>query len=331
MLGKGFLPVGLVLALLLGLAWPEGGRWLSGGTMTLGLIATIFLISGYQTHPGSLRVTSPMAGALGIVAVISFGGGAALGWVAAHLPGIDPAMATGLIVMSVMAPTLSSVIVITRESGGDALWATLLTMSLNLLGIFVIPLLLSLLLSGSGVGLPAGDLLVDLILSVLLPFCCGVALRWWWAWELPRWVGRVPTLLVIALSYVSFSVGREALLGSGAGTLLLLIVAVLGIHLALFGFTVALSRWWRFAVPEQKAMAFLASQKTLPTALGVLVALGDVGGAALLPCVLFHFSQILVDAVIAARWRGGSGEGGVELAGLPCLNEGHHESRPSLS
>src|SRR5690606_29881813 len=130
----------------------------------------IFFINGYQTHPRTLKVTRRLVAGFFIAALLSFGGGAILGRMAAFLPGLDPAMVPGLLVMSVMAPTLSSVIVITHESGGNTTWAALLTMGINLLGIFVIPPMLSGLLAGGEVTLPAMKLFLDLILSVLLPF-----------------------------------------------------------------------------------------------------------------------------------------------------------------
>jgi len=299
----GLLPVGLVLALVLGMILPEPGLWLGGARITFALIAIIFFINGYQTHPRTLKITRRLGAGFFIAALLSFGGGAALGHLAAFLPGLDPAMVPGLLVMSVMAPTLSSVIVITHESGGNTTWAALLTMGINLLGIFVIPPMLSGLLAGGEVALPAMKLFRDLVLSVLLPFCLGLGLRATWNRLPHRWVNKTPTLLVILLSYVSFSSGRASVLGSGWEVLAAVIAAVCAIHFGLLLLAALVTALCRFAPDERKAITFLSSQKTLPMAIGVLTALGYSGGPALLPCVLFHFCQILVDSVIADRWR----------------------------
>ena len=54
-------------------------------------------------------------------------------------------------------------------------------------------------------------------------------------------------------------------------------------------------------VPENKALLFVASQKTLPISISILAALGDKTALALLTCIVFHFWQLLVDSIISAK------------------------------
>ena len=301
---KWILPGGLVAALVLGMTVPGPGIRLGDSKLALVMIGMIFFINGYQTHHSALVVSRRLAGAFVLSAVVAFGGGSLLGSLAARLPVFDTQIALGILVMSIMAPTLSSVIVITRESKGNTVWATLLTMAINCLGVFVIPPLLSWLVKEREIALPATALFRDLVLSVVVPFCLGLLLRRWLQKKPSGLVNLTPTLLIILLSYVSFSGGRETVLQSGLDLVGWIVAVVLGIHLGLLGAAFAAGKALGFEEGERKAIAFLSSQKTLPTAVGVMAALGYAGGAALLPCVVFHFCQILADSLIAIRWRG---------------------------
>ena len=299
------LPVGLVLALLAGLLTPSLGSYASGPRTTLSIVAILFLINGYQTELRSLVMTKRLGGAFVVSALVSFVGGGLLGKALVSMAPFDADVAIGILVMSVMAPTLSSVIVITKESGGNTAWAILMTVGLNLLAIFAIPLLLKFLLWGTPVSLPAGSLLRDLVLGVLVPFVVGVVLRRLIRRPPPAPVNLLPTLLVIFLSYMSFCSGRQILIDSKPGILALMVAGLLGMHLAMLALATGLAVLCGYSTPERKAVGFLSSQKTLPTAIGILASLGRTGGAAL-PCVMFHFSQILCDSILAALWRGRS-------------------------
>ena len=303
MIKRLLLPVGLIVALAVALVFPQPGLWMEGRTLTLAIIATIFLINGYQTELHSLVFGKRLLGAFGIAFLISFVGGSLLGAAAVRVIPFPPGVDVGILVMCTMAPTLSSAIVITRESGGNASWAILLTVGLNLVSIVAIPALLKLLLATTAVTLPVVSMLVDLLLTVLLPFLVGVSLRSGIRRAPSPFIALLPTLLIILLSYRSFCSGRGVLLASSASQLLVLAAVVLGIHLLLLCAAIVLTFVFRYALPERKAIAFLSSQKTLPTAIGILSSLGGVSGPAALPCVMFHFLQIVFDSLLASFWN----------------------------
>jgi sodium/bile acid cotransporter 7 len=296
------LPVGLVFALFGGIFAPSLGLRMAGPGTTFSIIAVMFLVNGYQTDLKTFSFNRRLLAAFFICTILTFAGGSSLGKLLVSLVSFDPYIATGIIIMCCMAPTLSSVVVITREAEGNTTWAVLLTVSLNLLSIFIIPVLLKFLLAGTAIYLPMLPLLKDLVLSVLLPFIVGLLLRRAIRKPPHPFINTLPTLLVILLSYMSFSGGRSAVIGSRAATLLVLVGASLTIHLLLFAVALALSRLARHRTDERKAVAFLSSQKTLPTAVGILASLSLTTTPAALPCVLFHFSQILCDSLIASFW-----------------------------
>ena len=300
--------MGLVLALVASLVAPQAGVWMAGPRTAFALIAVMFLINGYQTELHALAVNRRMVGAFLICGLVSFLGGSLLGKALVTLWDFGPEIATGILVMCTMAPTLSSVVVITRESGGNTAWAILMTVGLNLLSIFAIPALLAVTLSGTTVELPVLALLCDLILSVLVPFTVGMALRRWLRRAPSAAINQLPTLLVIMLSYMSFCSGRRTLVDSSVLALGLLMLSLLGVHGAMLLIATGISALAGHSQGERKAVAFLSSQKTLPTAVGILASIGQATGPAALPCVMFHFTQILCDSIIAAFWRARSPE-----------------------
>lgn len=297
------LPVGLVFSLLFGMVAPSAGAWLHLKQAEFLFIGLIFLINGYQTDIKSLIVSKRLLGAFAICGLVGFVGGALLGSAVARLLHLDPELAAGIVVMCTMAPTLSSVIVITQASNGNTAWSVLLTVGLNLLGVFAVPNLLALCLPGREVSVPVMPLLWSLILSVLLPFVAGIGARRIMKLKPSGLVNLVPTLLIITLSYMSFSTGRATLLASTAGSIALLVVALLSLHIVLMLVAQGVAVLFGYQTPERKAIVFISSQKTLPAAVGIVAKLG-YGGAAAVPCVIYHFSQILFDSVIASLWRG---------------------------
>ena len=62
---------------------------------------------------------------------------------------IEHAGRMGLVVIASMPPTLSSGVILTENAGGHTVWAMLLTILLNLAGIFTVPFVLDLALLGS--------------------------------------------------------------------------------------------------------------------------------------------------------------------------------------
>ena len=303
MFKKLLLPIGLCLSLIFGMLTPSAGAWLHVRQAEFLFIGMIFLINGYQTDIKSLIISKRLLGAFAICGLVGYVGGALLGSGIARLLHLDPELAAGIVVMSTMAPTLSSVIVITQAANGNTPWSVLLTVGLNLLGVFAVPNLLALFLPGREVSVPVMPLLWSLILSVLLPFAAGIMARHYMKIRPSELINLLPTLLIITLSYMSFSTGRSTLLASTLGSIALLVVALLSLHIVLMLVAQGVAVLFRYKTPERKAIVFITSQKTLPAAVGIVAKLGYTGAAAV-PCVIYHFSQILFDSFIASIWRG---------------------------
>ncbi len=82
--------------------------------------------------------------------------------------------------------------------------------------------------------------------------------------------------------------------------LLVVILGVMGIHVTILVAGLRCARRLGMARPEQIAVGFAGSQKTLMVGLQVCMELGFN----IVPIVAFHITQLLVDTLIADRLRG---------------------------
>lgn len=293
----------MVLALLL----PGPGVWLAQWQPLPWLVAVIFLVNGLQTPVRELRPDAGFGRVFGLALVISLLLSPLLGGLLYHFSGLAPGLALGLLVVSVVPPTLSSCVVLTRLSGGNARWSLFMTLGLNLLGIVTIPLMLSLLI-GNGGALSPWPLLHKLSLMVLLPFVLGMGLRLGLgARAAQRWMGLVPTLSVVTTAWITLSTSRPALLALEGAALLALegadLLALAAWSLLLHGSLLGVCRLAGagLARPARLALLFTAAQKTTPVAVSVLVAMNAAGGLAVVACLVFHFLHMLADSLLASR------------------------------
>ncbi|WP_344956467.1 bile acid:sodium symporter [Zobellella aerophila] len=298
------LPLGLCLAFGAALLLPAPGLWLNEQGLLPWLVALIFLVNGLQTRLQQLRPEPGFGRTLLMGALINLLLSPLLGWLIYAFSALDDSLRLGLLVMSMVPPTLSSCVVLTRISGGKASWSLFLTLGLNFIGIGTIPFVLSLLV-GSSLQLSPWSLLQTLVNIVLLPFIGGLLLRLWCPPLGARpWLGLVPTLSVIVTSWITLSSSQQALYLLSADALLTLSAWSLLLHLALLLLCLSGGRLLRLALAERRALLFTASQKTMPVAVSVLVGLGSASGAAVVSCILFHFLQMLFDSLLASRIKG---------------------------
>ena len=307
------LPVGLVLAAVVGLVWPEPGRAMGRLPTQYVAVSVIFVCAGLLLRTDEIRAalsawTATAWGSLSILFLTP-----AVGALIAFRTPLEPAYQIGLALFVCMPTTLSSGIALTSQARGNVALALLLTVTTNLVGVFTIPFVLDYVLGAMGqVELSAMDLLGKLCLSILLPLAAG---RWLrrplgsWADANRARITALSNLALISIPWMKFSESSDRLVAVAPASLLVVILAGLVIHGVYLALNDAATRLLRLDGPARKAVVLMASQKTLPVALTVLALIPDesvapVGGKALLaiPCITSHLGQIFVDAFIATRW-----------------------------
>lgn len=273
------------------------------------LVAVIFLINGYQTDLSDLSLRGRLASVVLAGMAIGLLLSPFIGVGVATFLGLPAAAAMGLVVIASMPPTLSSGIVLTAGAGGNTTLAVLLTISLNLAGIFTVPFVLDLGLSlGTEVSISPWPLLTRLLTIVLLPFVVGTALRRVRAIPLPAWARQVPSTCIILTVWMSLSASRDALLDLDLVDLLLIAAACVTVHGILLALSHGAGRGLRLDRRQRAAVLFVVSQKTLPVAVSVLTGFQTYVATALVVCIVFHFLQLMLDSLIAPRLRAQMGE-----------------------
>ncbi len=311
-LKKQFLPIGLVVAALLGMAYPDAGQAAARWPTQYVAIFAIFLTSGLMLRTDEIRValsawSGSLWGSFSILLLTPLIGAT----IAFQLP-LERPYQLGLALFCCMPTTLSSGIALTVQARGNTALALLLTVATNFAGIFTVPFVLAQLLGHFGqVELSAVDLLSNLCLTILVPLGLGKWLRRWaaaWADRHRPGLTMFSSFALITVPWMKFSESAQTLAAAAGASLLILILSGLAIHLLYLLLNDAACRLLRLRLAERKATVLLTSQKTLPVAMTVLAFLPDsvaspeTRGLLAIPCITFHFGQIFFDAFLATRW-----------------------------
>ncbi len=300
-----FLPLGLILAIIVAILLPAGGIFISENNGLKILVFIIFLVSGYQAGTKGLSLDRRLFSIFLTVAFIALILSPLLALAVISVINIPQTLAMGLIITMAVPPTLSSGIVITEVSRGNAVLALFLTVSLNLLGIFILPFMLDICLKATGpVDIDQMALLAKMLFFVLLPFAIGRLTRSLCKKSRisPNW-SYVNSSCVILVVYSSLAVSKGSFAGISATEYTMILTVVALLHILLLLINGQAGRMLRLSQADRKALVFVASQKTLPISLAVLANIKFDTGNALIVCLIFHFFQLFLDSFLAGYWR----------------------------
>jgi len=219
---------------------------------------------------------------------------------------LTPGLYDGVLLLCLVPSTVQSCVIYTRIAGGNVAGAVVSASMSNLIGVFLTPVLVAVLMT-SEARVDAGAV-VRLVLQLLAPFMLGQLLRpvvggWVARHDSPlRLYDRSSILLVV---YVAFSEGAEAdiwatLSVSSLAALAAVCAALLAVAL---GWSVTVGRVFGFERPDRITVLFCASNKSLASGLPIASVLFAGPGLALivLPLMVYHQLQIIAGAVIANR------------------------------
>ena len=216
-------------------------------------------------------------------------------------------LATGILFLTLVPSTVQSSIAFTAMARGDVAAAVVSAAFSNIAGLFLTPLLVTLLLSGGGVAM-SGEAVGTILVQLLLPFVLGHLLHARLGGFLQR--NRQLTMLVdrgsiLLVVYAAFSHAVvmhlwDELSAADLAWLFALCLLLLGIVLAVTWFggkALGLPR------EDRIVLLFCGSKKSLASGVpmaGVLFAPAAVG-LAILPLMLFHQIQLIACALIARK------------------------------
>lgn len=296
---NGLAPLTLLGAIIAYLA-PETFIWIKPWFQWL-FAATMFAL-GVVLQPAELRetLTRPQAIALGVAAQFTIM--PALGFAAAWLSGLPPALALGFIIVA-CAPGAMASNVIVYLAGGAVAFSIALTTVATLLSPLLTPALVKW-LGSVYLDIPFWPMVQTIVVTVLLPLLVGLGLRGWLQRQgegaLALAAQLAPALaatsIVLICSYaVAANQGRLASVG------VTLIAVVVGVNALgyLLGWQAA--RWFGFDGRHQLTLAIEIGMQN--AGLGVVLALAHFEPETALPGALFAVWCILTSAGAASYLR----------------------------
>lgn len=293
--------------------WPAGLGWTRSVQPRLVMAVALFL-SAWTLDSHRLYEACKHPWPAFWAVAISYGLLPALGWLSGCLVPLAD-FRIGIMICACVPCTLASAVLWTRMAGGDEAAALLSTFVSTALGWLATASWLSW-TTGSQVQLDTGAMMRELALVLLLPVAVGQLAR---ALGTLRWLAtrfRAPIsvfsrllILVIMLRTALEVIGQleQASARLGVGLLLFMALLCVGNHLlALYG------GWWSsarlgFTRPAAIAVAFAASQKTLPVSLVLWESYFRAYPLAVVPLLFYHAGQLIVDTIIADHWAAQAG------------------------
>jgi sodium/bile acid cotransporter 7 len=240
---------------------------------------------------------------------ISYGPVPACAWLLGFLaPSAD--LGVGLLLVSSVPCTLTSAVLWTRLAGGNEATALLTVMGTTLLSWLMTTAWLAL-TTGASIAIDVGPMMLDLVLTLILPAFLGQAARMSpllgpFATRHKRPLGAIAQFCVLAIVLkAGVTVGLKLQEGGTELSPLMLLSAIglaVALHLLALFFGLYSSRALGFDRGRQLAVAFSCSQKTLPVSLLLFDQYYKTAyPLAVLPLLFYHTGQLLLDTVIAHR------------------------------
>ena len=224
-------------------------------------------------------------------------------------PMIGADLYMGMLYLCALPATVQSAIAFTSLARGNIPAAICSAAASSLFGIFLTPLLVTLLLDVHGDGGSTLDAIVKISVQLLLPFIAGqIARRWIGAWVARNkgWLKFVDQGSILLVVYGAFSeaviegIWHQIPLWELVG---LVVACCILLALVLLASTV-LGKAFGFNQEDRITILFCGSKKSLATGVPMAQVLfaGSTIGVLILPLMLFHQIQLMVCAVLAQRY-----------------------------
>ncbi len=224
-------------------------------------------------------------------------------------PLVTPELYVGVLFLCVLPSTVQSAIAFTSMARGNVPAAVCSASASTLLGVFITPLLVNLMVVHQSAGGASWNAIEKILLQLMAPFFLGHFLRPWigkWISKRSQIVNMVDRGSILLVVYTAFSAAviqglwRDTPVEKLAG---LIVVCAVLLACALL-ITAKLGKWIGFDRPDQIVVMFCGSKKSLASGIPMakLLFASNTLGAVILPLMLFHQIQLMVCAFLAQRY-----------------------------
>ncbi len=216
----------------------------------------------------------------------------------------------GFFYLCALPSTISSSVALTGSAGGNVPAAILNASLSSVLGIFITPWLVSLVVGTGSGGIDLGATLLDLCALLLLPLLLGQLLRPWlgrFFARHKRYTNIMDKLVILLLVYAAFcnSMVSGMWQQQGSAVLLTALVGSAMLLALILWMTTRTARALRLSPADEVAAVFCASKKSLAAGapMAALIFGAHPGlGLILLPIMIYHPLQLIVCSIMAEHY-----------------------------
>lgn len=307
--------LGMALAVLLAWLFPDPGArggWLYPEILTKAGVAVIFFLHGVSLSFAALKAGTLHWRLHLVVQVCTFLLFPLIGLLFLKTLGrtLSPDLQLGVFYLCALPSTVSSSVALTAAARGNVPAAVFNATLSSLLGVFLTPLWIGVMLKSGGQSMPLGPVILDLILWLVLPLVVGQLCRpllGAFVGRHKKRIGSIDRATILILVYTSFCDSMKQGVWSQQhwSTLLLTAVGAVVLFFVVMAIVGAVCDLIGFPVEDRIAAVFCGSKKTLAS--GVPMAQLIFGahpgiGLILLPIMLYHPLQLIICGVLAGRW-----------------------------
>lgn len=299
----------LAVTLLVGMIWAEQLAGVAEDLPREWIIGSVLLAMALPLRIDAMWATLRRPAPALLAVVMNLLVVPVLAWCASLL--LEDDLALGMIIAAAVPCTLASAAVWTRLAGGNDAISLLVTMITNLGCFLATPALIYFFTGRSDNEVQFADMARKLFVLIVLPIFAAQALRL--VSRVGNWAtsnkivlstyAQLGLLTIVFTGAVNCGLKLASLQGQLApiaGQIALMMVLVAVVHTVVWwlGYTAAAKVGMDRG--EQLAVAFAGSQKTLMVGLAIAL---SYGGLTVLPMLAYHIEQLLIDTVLADRYR----------------------------
>lgn len=216
----------------------------------------------------------------------------------------------GFVYLCILPATVQSAIAFTSIAKGNVAAAICSASASTLLGVFISPILVSLLMSTKSSGsMNMLDAIISIMLKLMLPFVLGHLSRRFigkWVDKYKRIISKTDRLSILLVVYVAFSDAVANGIWTQISFLSLLEIIFYSIMLLTIVLLITTygSRLLGFNKEDEITIVFCGSKKSLASGVPMASVIFpmSVMGIMILPLMIFHQVQLMVCAVLAAHY-----------------------------
>lgn len=222
----------------------------------------------------------------------------------------DKLLWLGVFYLAALPSTVSSSVVMTSIARGNITSAIFNASISSLLGVFITPIWMGLMISSSNGNFDLTDVIIKLSLQVLLPVIVGILLHSKFgklAIKNSNKLRKLDQSIILLIVYASFcdSFANKMFSGYPIWVLFALGIAMLGLFFIVYAIITFIGKILHFSTEDHITAVFCGSKKSLVhgTVMSKVLFTGMSGvGVILLPLMMFHALQLVVVSIIAQKF-----------------------------